>query len=124
MTNTAITCFDITNILPVRLRCIFPFLLIGSSDFLLEGDVLIPHTRNAMRCFSEAYTCLWRKSANGNVEIPFLLSEKYGRFYFLMYYINGTGYCTSTPLSHTELMIRLMKHFYSHLQTTLRGKRF
>nr|BAG06173.1 hatching enzyme [Helicolenus hilgendorfi] len=49
----------------------------GSSDFLLEGDVLIPRTRNAMKCFNQAYTCLWRKSANGNVEIPFLISQKY-----------------------------------------------
>ncbi|XP_042359235.1 low choriolytic enzyme-like [Plectropomus leopardus] len=49
----------------------------GSSDFLLEGDVLIPKTRNAMKCFSETYTCLWLKSANGMVEIPFLISSKY-----------------------------------------------
>ncbi|XP_039981682.1 low choriolytic enzyme-like isoform X1 [Xiphias gladius] len=49
----------------------------GSDDFLLEGDVLIPRTRNAMKCFNKAYTCLWPKSANGNVVIPFLLSEKY-----------------------------------------------
>ncbi|XP_074471219.1 low choriolytic enzyme-like isoform X2 [Sebastes fasciatus] len=49
----------------------------GSSDFLLEGDVLIPRTRNAMKCFSKRYTCLWRKSANGNVEIPFLINQEY-----------------------------------------------
>ncbi|XP_058468904.1 low choriolytic enzyme-like [Solea solea] len=49
----------------------------GSSDFLLEGDVMIPNTRNAMKCFNEKYSCLWPKSANGYVEIPFILSEKY-----------------------------------------------
>ncbi|KAM9339607.1 low choriolytic enzyme-like [Symphorus nematophorus] len=49
----------------------------GSPDFLLEGDVLIPRTRTAMKCFNEAYSCLWSKSASGNVEIPFLISEKY-----------------------------------------------
>ncbi|XP_041661128.1 low choriolytic enzyme-like isoform X3 [Cheilinus undulatus] len=49
----------------------------GSRDFLLEGDVLIPRTRNAMKCFNKAYSCLWPKSANGNVEIPFLISKKY-----------------------------------------------
>ncbi|KAM7368108.1 hypothetical protein PAMP_014358 [Pampus punctatissimus] len=49
----------------------------GSSDFLMEGDVLIPRTRNAMKCFNKAYSCLWPKSANGNVEIHFLLSQKY-----------------------------------------------
>ncbi|KAM8725700.1 low choriolytic enzyme-like [Acanthopagrus schlegelii] len=49
----------------------------GSTDFLLEGDVVLPKTRNAMKCLSKAYSCLWPKSANGNVEIPFLLSRKY-----------------------------------------------
>jgi len=49
----------------------------GSRDFLLEGDVLIPRTRNAMKCFSKKYSCLWPKSANGNVEIPYLISKKY-----------------------------------------------
>ncbi|XP_042246180.1 low choriolytic enzyme-like [Thunnus maccoyii] len=49
----------------------------GSSDFLLEGDVLVPRTRNAVKCLKKANSCLWPKSANRNVEIPFLLSKKY-----------------------------------------------
>uniref|UniRef100_UPI0037E99B0E low choriolytic enzyme-like isoform X2 n=1 Tax=Semicossyphus pulcher TaxID=241346 RepID=UPI0037E99B0E len=49
----------------------------GSSDFLLEGDLLMPRTRNAMKCMNKRYSCLWPKSANGNVEIPFLISNKY-----------------------------------------------
>ncbi|KAG7240283.1 hypothetical protein INR49_027094 [Caranx melampygus] len=49
----------------------------GSTDFLLEGDVLVPRTRTAMKCFNKAYSCLWSKSANGNVEVPYILSEKY-----------------------------------------------
>ncbi|XP_023285736.1 low choriolytic enzyme-like [Seriola lalandi dorsalis] len=49
----------------------------GSKYFLLEGDVLIPRTRNAIKCVNKPYSCLWSKSANGNVEIPFILSEKY-----------------------------------------------
>uniref|UniRef100_A0A3B4WF18 Metalloendopeptidase n=1 Tax=Seriola lalandi dorsalis TaxID=1841481 RepID=A0A3B4WF18_SERLL len=56
---------------------IFSFILIGSKYFLLEGDVLIPRTRNAIKCVNKPYSCLWSKSANGNVEIPFILSEKY-----------------------------------------------
>ncbi|XP_059213146.1 low choriolytic enzyme-like isoform X2 [Centropristis striata] len=51
----------------------------GSKDFLLEGDVLIPKTRNAMKCFHKQYSCMWSKSANGNVEIPYLISDKYDR---------------------------------------------
>ncbi|TKS66123.1 Low choriolytic enzyme [Collichthys lucidus] len=30
-----------------------------------------------MKCLKEPRACLWPKSANGNVEIPFLISEKY-----------------------------------------------
>ncbi|XP_035534671.1 low choriolytic enzyme-like isoform X2 [Morone saxatilis] len=48
-----------------------------SSDFLLEGDVFIPKTRNAMKCLNKAFSCLWPKSANGKVEIPFLISQEY-----------------------------------------------
>ncbi|TKS66019.1 Low choriolytic enzyme [Collichthys lucidus] len=49
------------------------------DELLLDGDVLIPRTRNAMKCLKEPRACLWPKSANGNVEIPFLISEKYDR---------------------------------------------
>uniref|UniRef100_A0A8C3A5Z9 Metalloendopeptidase n=1 Tax=Cyclopterus lumpus TaxID=8103 RepID=A0A8C3A5Z9_CYCLU len=49
----------------------------GSRDSLLEGDVLIPKTRNAMKCLNKKYSCLWQKSANGLVEVPFLISKKY-----------------------------------------------
>ncbi|XP_053301803.1 low choriolytic enzyme-like isoform X2 [Pleuronectes platessa] len=49
----------------------------GSTDFLMEGDVMIPRTRNAMKCYSKKYSCLWPKSTNGNVVIPFLISGKY-----------------------------------------------
>ncbi|XP_068564385.1 low choriolytic enzyme-like isoform X2 [Cebidichthys violaceus] len=49
----------------------------GSRDFLFEGDVLIAKTRTAMKCLHKVYSCLWQESANGNVDIPFLLSNKY-----------------------------------------------
>ncbi|XP_068199357.1 low choriolytic enzyme-like [Antennarius striatus] len=51
----------------------------GSSDFLLEGDLFIPRVRNAMKCFNKPYSCLWPKSANGKVEIPFLISDGYDK---------------------------------------------
>ncbi|XP_076023790.1 low choriolytic enzyme-like [Genypterus blacodes] len=49
----------------------------GSTDFLLEGDLLIPRTRTAMRCYHKTFSCLWPKSANGQVEVPFTISPKY-----------------------------------------------
>ncbi|XP_071760146.2 low choriolytic enzyme-like [Centroberyx gerrardi] len=49
----------------------------GSTDFLLEGDLMIPKTRSAMRCFSKTFSCLWPKSAYGRVEIPFIIHAKY-----------------------------------------------
>lgn len=56
--------------------------LLGSNDFLIEGDVQIPKNRNAMKCYSINKSCRWPKSANGNVEIPYVISEKYGGFLF------------------------------------------
>ena len=64
---------------------VFPqlsFIVIGSTEFLLEGDVMIPRTKTAMKCFAEAYTCLWPKSEYGTVIVPFILSQKYGGFQF------------------------------------------
>uniref|UniRef100_A0A4W6F631 Metalloendopeptidase n=1 Tax=Lates calcarifer TaxID=8187 RepID=A0A4W6F631_LATCA len=46
-------------------------------NFMLEGDILMPRSRTAMKCLNEKYSCLWPKSPNGIVEIPFLISEKY-----------------------------------------------
>ena len=50
---------------------------------MLEGDLVIPRTRNAMKCLHKPYNCRWPKSANGNVEVPYVLSSKYGRFLLL-----------------------------------------
>ncbi|XP_037541703.1 low choriolytic enzyme [Nematolebias whitei] len=44
---------------------------------LIEGDVVIPKTRNAMKCHTKQYSCFWPKSTNGNVEVPFVISPKY-----------------------------------------------
>ncbi|XP_056283793.1 low choriolytic enzyme-like [Pseudoliparis swirei] len=49
----------------------------GSDEFLLEGDMMVPKTRNAQKCLNKQYSCLWEKSANGLVEVPFLISDKY-----------------------------------------------
>ncbi|CAL8235224.1 unnamed protein product [Arctogadus glacialis] len=47
----------------------------GSSELLLEGDLLLPTTRNAMKCFRN--NCLWKKSSNGLVTIPYTVSSAY-----------------------------------------------
>ncbi|XP_037607138.1 high choriolytic enzyme 1-like [Sebastes umbrosus] len=47
----------------------------GTNEILLEGDLLVPRTRNAMKCWSQ--DCLWRKSSNGLVMIPFTMSSEF-----------------------------------------------
>lgn len=47
----------------------------GSSEFLLEGDLVLPKTRNAMKCWNS--NCLWRKSSNGLVTIPYTVSRAF-----------------------------------------------
>ncbi|KAM4521752.1 low choriolytic enzyme-like [Odontesthes bonariensis] len=49
----------------------------GSADNLMEGDVFIPKTRTAMKCMHKQFSCLWPKSSNGEVQIPFTISKDY-----------------------------------------------
>jgi len=49
----------------------------ASNEMLLEGDLLAPKTRNAMKCWSEQ--CLWKKGSNGLVTIPFTISNQFPR---------------------------------------------
>merc|ERR1712168_166590 len=47
----------------------------GSSEILMEGDLIVPNTRNAMKCWNNQ--CLWKKSSNGLVEVPYTLSNEF-----------------------------------------------
>ncbi|CAL8351339.1 unnamed protein product [Merluccius merluccius] len=47
----------------------------GSSEILLEGDLVLPTTRNAIMCWSN--NCLWRKSSNGLVTVPYTVSRAF-----------------------------------------------
>ncbi|XP_070707463.1 high choriolytic enzyme 1-like isoform X1 [Pempheris klunzingeri] len=47
----------------------------GTNEILLEGDLLLPRTRNAMKCWAKR--CLWRKASNGLVTIPFTISRQF-----------------------------------------------
>merc|ERR1712131_397135 len=46
-----------------------------SSELLLEGDMVLPKTRNAMKCWNDR--CLWKKSAGGYVLIPYTISDEF-----------------------------------------------
>ncbi|XP_056134056.1 high choriolytic enzyme 1-like [Lampris incognitus] len=46
-----------------------------SSEFLLEGDLIAPKTRNAMVCWGGS--CLWRKNRNGYVVVPYIVSNAF-----------------------------------------------
>nr|BAE97358.1 hatching enzyme [Plecoglossus altivelis altivelis] len=48
------------------------------SHLLMEGDVALPKTRNAMKCFTRR--CKWPKSTSGLVEIPFKIEPVYKSF--------------------------------------------
>nr|BAO25122.1 hatching enzyme [Verasper variegatus] len=47
----------------------------ATDEILLEGDLLAPKTRNAMKCWSQS--CLWKKASNGQVVIPFTVSREF-----------------------------------------------
>ncbi|XP_077408728.1 low choriolytic enzyme-like [Vanacampus margaritifer] len=49
----------------------------GSDAHLMEGDLMLPRTRTAMKCTVKAKNCLWPKSGNGKVVIPYIMADKY-----------------------------------------------
>ncbi|CAK6967428.1 high choriolytic enzyme 1-like [Scomber scombrus] len=50
----------------------------ATNEILLEGDLLPPNTRNAIRCRSQS--CLWRKASNGQVVVPFTISGQFANW--------------------------------------------
>nr|BAJ23938.1 hatching enzyme [Spirinchus lanceolatus] len=47
-----------------------------SSELLLEGDLVAPKNRNAMRCY-QGDSCKWKKSSNGKVMIAYTIGSEY-----------------------------------------------
>ncbi|XP_028449986.1 high choriolytic enzyme 1-like [Perca flavescens] len=47
----------------------------GSDEILLEGDLLVPSTRNALMCPNQ--NCFWKKNSSGLVTVPFTVSSEY-----------------------------------------------
>ncbi|XP_053197117.1 high choriolytic enzyme 1-like [Scomber japonicus] len=50
----------------------------ATDETLLEGDLLAPKTRNAIRCWSQS--CMWRKARNGQVVVPFAISGQFSSY--------------------------------------------
>ncbi|XP_051549170.1 hatching enzyme 1.2-like [Myxocyprinus asiaticus] len=47
----------------------------GSSELLMEGDLVFPKTRNALFCFNN--NCFWKKNAKNLVEVPYIMSNEF-----------------------------------------------
>jgi len=47
----------------------------ASNEMLLEGDLIAPKTRNALKCWSEQ--CLWKKGSDGLVTVPYIISTEF-----------------------------------------------
>uniref|UniRef100_A0A8C1K5K0 Metalloendopeptidase n=1 Tax=Cyprinus carpio TaxID=7962 RepID=A0A8C1K5K0_CYPCA len=47
----------------------------GSSEHLIEGDLVFPKTKNALYCFNN--NCFWKKNSNNLVEVPYIVSSEY-----------------------------------------------
>uniref|UniRef100_A0A8C1K2F5 Metalloendopeptidase n=1 Tax=Cyprinus carpio TaxID=7962 RepID=A0A8C1K2F5_CYPCA len=43
----------------------------GSSEHLIEGDLVFPKTKNALYCFNN--NCFWKKNSNNLVEVPYIV---------------------------------------------------
>uniref|UniRef100_A0AAY4EEJ1 Metalloendopeptidase n=1 Tax=Denticeps clupeoides TaxID=299321 RepID=A0AAY4EEJ1_9TELE len=53
----------------------------GSSEWLIEGDLVVPRTRNALICLTN--NCFWTKSTNGLVPVPYVLSSAFCKWDYL-----------------------------------------
>uniref|UniRef100_A0A4W5MUI6 Peptidase M12A domain-containing protein n=1 Tax=Hucho hucho TaxID=62062 RepID=A0A4W5MUI6_9TELE len=56
----------------------------GMSQMLMEGDVAVLRTRNAMKCWGNSNYCRWTKSSSGLVEVTcigFVPGIKLDEFY-------------------------------------------
>ena len=47
-----------------------------SIELLLEGDLIAPKNRNAMRCY-QGDSCKWKKSSNGKVMIAYTIGREF-----------------------------------------------
>ncbi|XP_056614021.1 hatching enzyme 1.2-like [Triplophysa dalaica] len=47
----------------------------GSTELLIEGDLVFPKTRNALFCFNN--NCLWKKNTQNLVEVPYTVSGEF-----------------------------------------------
>ncbi|XP_061583985.1 high choriolytic enzyme 2-like [Cololabis saira] len=50
----------------------------ATEEFLLEGDLVAPVTRNAMKCWYNS--CLWKKASNGKVVIAYTISSQFSGY--------------------------------------------
>ncbi|XP_042567688.1 hatching enzyme 1.2-like [Cyprinus carpio] len=50
----------------------------GSSEVLIEGDLVFPKTRNAISCFNN--NCFWKKNSNNIVEVPYIVNREYSSY--------------------------------------------
>ncbi|XP_072312711.1 high choriolytic enzyme 1-like [Eucyclogobius newberryi] len=72
-----------------------------SADFLLEGDLLPPKNRNAIKCSFNS--CLWPKGSDGLVSIPYTISNEFSH--------HETQVITSALSDfHTKTCIRFVPH--------------
>lgn len=50
----------------------------GILKKMIQGDIAVSNTRSAMKC--EGGECLWPKSNNGLVNVPYSLSDTYSKY--------------------------------------------
>ena len=58
----------------------------------MEGDVAMPRSRNAMKCYS-FYDCRWEKSPTGLVEVPYNIDDYFRELQKMEIYLSSVGFC-------------------------------
>uniref|UniRef100_A0A671SLP4 Metalloendopeptidase n=1 Tax=Sinocyclocheilus anshuiensis TaxID=1608454 RepID=A0A671SLP4_9TELE len=71
----------------------------GSSEVLIEGDLVFPKTRNALYCLNN--NCFWKKNSNNIVEIPYIVSGEFS-------YNNKLVIANAMSTFHSKTCIRFV----------------
>uniref|UniRef100_A0A673LA77 Metalloendopeptidase n=1 Tax=Sinocyclocheilus rhinocerous TaxID=307959 RepID=A0A673LA77_9TELE len=53
----------------------YVYLITGSAEHLIEGDLVFPKTKNALYCLNN--NCFWKRNSSNLVEVPYIVSSEY-----------------------------------------------
>lgn len=67
------------------------FLSSGSSEHLMEGNLVFPKTKNALYCLDN--NCFWNRNSSNLVQVPYILSSEYCKWIVFSHWTYSFNSC-------------------------------